>query len=129
MIEHKYLIFFVTSIVCVPLGTLAAIYSRKIHDFVFLALVIGTTQTGSLMGLPTNINFYSREWYRGTSRGIEISYLDLLAIVLLLSSIFVRRKEGRPLSWTPSLLPLLAFFAWSVLNVAFFSTPQLYGTF
>ena len=87
MFESKYIIFVVASIVCVPTGILLASNYRKIHDFVFMFLVFGTCMPESLMGLPTDINFFSREWYRGSTRGIEISYLDLLAIILLFSSL------------------------------------------
>lgn len=129
MIEAKHVIFFLGSAVCVPAGIIGALFSRKIHDFVFMFLVFGTTQPGSLFGLPTDINFLSREWYRGTTRGIEVSYLDLLAIILLVSSVIIRRREGRPLFWPPSLGPMLAFFGWCAINVLVFSDPKLFGIF
>jgi len=129
VLEAKHIIFFIGSAVCVPAGIVAAINSRKMHDFVFMFLVFGTTQPGSLFGLPTDINFLSREWYRGTTRGIEVSYLDLLALILLVSSIAIRRREGRPLFWPPSLGPMLAFFLWCAINVLVFSEPKLFGIF
>ena len=129
MLEAKYIIFFAGSIICVPIGILLAISSRRIHDFVFIFLVFGTSMPAGLMGFPTDINFLSREWYRGTTVGVEISYLDLLAVILLVSSIFVRQRERKPFFWPPSLALLLVYFVWCALNVAVFSDPKIFGLF
>ena len=97
-------IFFGGFIVCVPMGILLAILFPRIHKAVFFCLVLGTTNTGGLFGLPLDINFLSREWYRGTTRGIEVSYLDLLAVVLFFSTLVVRKREGRPMFFWPTSL-------------------------
>lgn len=129
MLETKYIIFMVGSIVAVPAGIVLASSSRRIHDFVFIFLVFGTCMPDNLFGLPTDINFLSREWYRGSTRGIEVSYLDLLALILLVSSLSARHREGRRFFWPPSLGLLLAYFGWCFLNVAIFSDPKIFGVF
>lgn len=129
MLEAKYIIFFAGSIVFIPAGILLASNNRKLHDFVFMFLVFGTCMPESLFGLPTDINFISRQWYRGTTRGMEVSYLDLLAIVLLFSSLTMRRREGHRFFWPPSLGLLLAYFGYCILNVAIFSDPKIFGVF
>ncbi|MCF6285066.1 MAG: O-antigen ligase family protein [Candidatus Hydrogenedentes bacterium] len=129
MSEYKYIIFLVGSIVCVPVGILLASLWRKFHDFVFMFLVFGTCMPSGLFGFPTDINFLSREWYRGTTRGVEVSYLDLLAIILLVSSVIVRSKEGRKIFWPPSLVLLLLYLFWCALNVGVMSDPKLFGLF
>lgn len=129
MIEAKHIIFFAGSAVCVPAGILCATQSRKILDFVFIFLVFGTCMPSGLFGFPTDINFLSREWYRGSTRGVEISYLDLLAIVLLISSLVVRSREGKKMFWPPSLGLLVAYFFWCLINVAVFSDPKIFGVF
>lgn len=129
MSEYKYIIFLIGSAVCVPVGILVASQWRKFHDFVFMFLVFGTCMPSGLFGFPTDINFLSREWYRGTTRGVEVSYLDLLAIILLVSSVAVRSKEGRKLFWPPSLALLLAYFAWCLCSVALLSDPWIFGLF
>lgn len=129
MLDSKYIIFFIGSAVCLPLGIVGSVNSRRIHDFIFMFLVFGVTQTGSLFGLPTDINFLSREWYRGSTRGIEISYLDLLAIILFVSSAVIRRRDGARFFWPPSLGVLLAFLGWCIVNVVLFSEPKLFGIF
>lgn len=129
LLEAKHIIFFAGSAICVPIGILLALSSRRIHDFVFIFLVFGTSMPAGLMGFPTDINFLSREWYRGTTVGVEVSYLDLLAVVLLVSSVFVRQREGKRFFWPPSLALLLIYFAWCALNVVAFSDPKIFGLF
>lgn len=129
MIEAKHIIFFAGSAVCIPAGILCATQSRKMLDFVFIFLVFGTCMPSGLFGFPTDINFLSREWYRGSTRGIEISYLDLLAIILLVSSLVVRSREGKKMFWPPSMGLLVAYFFWCLINVAVFSDPKIFGLF
>lgn len=129
MSEYKYIIFLVGSVVCVPAGILFASQWRRFHDFIFMFLVFGTCMPTGLFGFPTDINFLSREWYRGSTRGIEVSYLDLLAIILLISSMAVRQREGRRFFWPPSLGTMLAYFFWCLLTVAVFSDPKIFGLF
>lgn len=127
--ETKYIIFTIGSLVCVPVGIFLAATYRRVHDLVFVLLVFGTCMPDSLFGLPTDINFLSREWYRGSTRGIEISYLDLLALILLFGSLSARRRERTPFFWPPSLGLLLAYFSWCLVNVVVFSDPKIFGVF
>lgn len=64
------------------------------------------------------INFLSHEHYRGTSRGFEISLVDLLCLVLL--GIVISRKKIKEIIWFPKgiiLLNLFLFFsAISIIN-------------
>ncbi len=127
--ESKYFIFLIGSTLCVPSGIVLARTSPLVLNLVFFALIFGTTQVNNLFGLPTDINFLSREWYRGTTRGIEITYLDLLAIILLFGSLHARRLQRIPFPRTPSLGLMTAFFAWAAFNVVVTSDPKIFGTF
>lgn len=127
--EDKYIIFLFGTIVLVPMGILIARSNTRILNLVFFALVFGTTQPETLFGLPTDINFLSREWYRGTTRGIEISYLDLLALILLFSSLSVRVREGVRYGRPPSYGFLKAYFIWALLTVLIVSEPKIFGVF
>lgn len=129
MLELKHFIFFGAAGVLVPVGIVMSCLSRKIHDAVFVLVIFGTSMPHSLFGLPTDINFLSAEWYRGSTRGIEISYIDLAGIILLVASIVHRKREGRTIHWPPGLAPLLAYFGWCALTVAAISDPKLFGTF
>ena len=48
-----------------------------------------------------DINFHSHYWYRGTTRGLEVSLVDILAWSVLISSFLfpapaARAGSGRP---------------------------------
>ncbi len=126
----KEAIFFGGFLCCVPVGIFLAVTFPKIHKAVFFALVLGTTNTGGLFGLPLDINFLSREWYRGTTRGIEISYLDLLAIILLFSTLIVRHREGRRMFfWPASLGWMLAYLGYACLHTLALADPKIFALF
>ncbi len=126
---EKYFIFFAGLLVLVPAGILLARANPRILNLVFFALVFGTTQPGSLFGLPTDINFLSLAWYRGSTRGIEISYLDLLALILLFGSLSARAREGIKYVQPPSYGYLKAYFVWALLTVILISEPKIFGVF
>lgn len=126
----KEAIFFGGFLFCVPVGIFLAVTFPRIHQAVFFGLVLGTTNTAGLFGLPLDINFLSREWYRGTTRGIEVSYLDLLAIILLVSTLIVRQREGRRMFfWPVSLGWMLAYLVYACLHTLAIADPKLFALF
>jgi O-antigen ligase len=127
--EDKYFVFFTGVLVFVPIGIVVARSNPRVLNLVFFALIFGTTQPEALFGLPTDINFLSREWYRGSTRGIEISYLDLLALILLFSSLSVRAHQRIPLGRPPGFGILKAYFMWALLTVLIVSEPKIFGVF
>jgi len=50
-----------------------------------------------------DINFLSRELYRGSTRGIEITYVDLLVLSLLLAIFISARRENFRFYWPEGL--------------------------
>ena len=123
-------IFFGGFMICVPVGILLSVLFPRVHQAVFFALVLGTTNTAGLFGLPMDINFLSREWYRGTTRGIEVSYLDLLAVVLFISTLIVRSKEGRKVFfWPLSLGWMVAYLLYATLHTVALADPKLFALF
>ena len=119
----KYVIFLIGIIFLVPLGSIAAVYSRRIREFVFGCLVFATAFSNWY-----DINFVDRWWYAGSTRGIEISIVDLLTLILLLSSLATMRREGGRPFWPAGLGPMLAYFAVGCLSVLIFE-PRLFGLF
>jgi hypothetical protein len=104
-------------------GSLMACMSRRVRDVFFVALVFL-----SPMIERVDVNFVSREWYRGTSRGFEFSILDILSISLLVSAVlFPRRGESRGY-WPASLGLMILFFLYACGNVAA-CDPKLFGLF
>jgi len=119
----KYTIFFAGLFLAVPVATAIATLSRRVRELVFAALVISTAFADKY-----DINFMSREWYRAMTEGFEVSFVDLLALVLLLSTLATMRREGFRPYWPASLGLMLAFLALCTFNVAL-SEPKLFGLF
>ncbi|WP_437681793.1 O-antigen ligase family protein [Sorangium sp. So ce131] len=118
--ETNHLIFLAGLLTTVPIGAWLASSRPWLRDACAFLLIAGTTHTGL-----QDINFVSREWYRGTTRGFEMCWLDMLWMILLVS---VPRRPGRRAEIPASLPLMLVFFAFNALNVAS-STPQLFGLF
>jgi len=104
-------------------GIVAACLSSRIRDLFFLLLVFLSPLIERL-----DINYVSREWYRGTSRGFEISVLDILALSLLVSSVLMPRRGESRGYWPASLGLMFLFFIYACFNVAI-SDPKLFGMF
>ena len=119
----KYVIFFSGLLLVVPAVSILAAYSRRIRELVFGLLVFSTAFTNWY-----DINFVQRWWYAGSTRGIEVSFVDFLALILLLSTLATMRREGARLFWPASLGLMLVYFGYGCLSVAT-SEPKLFGFF
>ena len=120
--EPKHAIFLVGLLLCVPLGAALATWSSRVRDGLFFALVFGTA-----LVKKADINFVSREWYRGSTVGLEVSVLDFVALMLIAGALFARRDRAR-LFWPASLGPMLAYLAWCTVSVLA-AEPRLFGAF
>ena len=111
----------------VPLMMLSSIVAacgfKRLRDVFFILLVFLAPMIERV-----DVNFVSREWYRGTSRGFEVSLLDVLAIGLLVSALVApRRGESRGF-WPACFGVMLLFFAYCCFNVAV-ADPRIFGCF
>ncbi|HUD47879.1 MAG TPA: O-antigen ligase family protein [Candidatus Baltobacteraceae bacterium] len=104
-------------------GCAMAYVSQRVRDLFFVLLVF----LGPLIE-RLDVNFVSREWYRGTSRGFEVSVLDILALSLLVSAVLRPRPGESRAFWPASMFPMLLFFLYACFNVAI-SDPRLFGYF
>jgi O-antigen ligase len=117
------------AMILVPLATLAAAAAascfRRVRDLFFL-LIVG----GSVLVERLDVNFFSEAWYRGTTRGVQISIIEILAAGLLVGC-WLGRREGedrRRWFWPGSLGLILAFFAYACVAVVA-ADHRLYGLF
>jgi len=101
--------------------TLALLFFRKLREIALFLIVCGT-----VLSLGLSIHYFGAEWYRGTSRGFEVTFVDILASALLVSVMLDRRE--RKLYWPASLAPLLLFTFWAALTVAIVS-PWIFGSY
>ncbi|MFO0755140.1 MAG: hypothetical protein U0359_01510 [Byssovorax sp.] len=120
--ELKHFVFMFAVLVVVPIGASFAARRPWIKDALAFTLLLGTTR----FDLQA-INFLSREWYRGTTRGIELCWLDLVWMMILLAELRTRRP-GAPGPRSPVLYAMLAFVAYNAFNVLA-SDPHLFGVF
>ena len=87
----KYLIFFITFMGVLPLGYMLTL-NRKYMRYAFFAVSLPV-----MMFNQVSINFFSHETYRGTSRGMEVSLVYLIAFAMLIGmSILYGRKNIFP---------------------------------
>jgi hypothetical protein len=104
-------------------GVVLASISQRVRDGFFMLMIILAPKTESF-----DVNFISREWYRGTVRGIEVSLIDVLSLTLVLSMfLFPRRGESR-FYWMPSLGVILLYTGYAAISVAA-SEPRVFGMF
>lgn len=83
---------------------------------------------GAVLTEKLDLNIFSAYWYRGTTRGFEVTFIDALAGALLLAT-FLRPRPGQPRGfWPASLAPLLVFLLWAAVSVAL-AEPRIFGLY
>lgn len=120
--EFKSIIFLCFSLVFVPAGIYVVGRSPWCKDACAFLLLFGTTRYGLVQ-----INFFTREWYRGTTRGFEFCWLDYLWIFILVDEIR-RQPPGQRTQRPYGLIAMGVFVAYNALNAAL-SEPTLFGMF
>ncbi|MBR2509962.1 MAG: O-antigen ligase family protein [Lentisphaeria bacterium] len=83
----KYLIFFIAFMGVLPLGYILTL-NRKYMRYAFLAVLLPV-----MMFNQVSINFFSHETYRGTSRGMEVSLVYLIALAMITGMLILYHKK------------------------------------
>ena len=83
----KYLIFAIAFIGILPLGYILTLNS-KFMRYAFYAVSLPV-----MLFNQVSINFFSHETYRGTSRGMEVSLVYLIALAMGLGMLILYRKK------------------------------------
>src|SRR5215475_1541309 len=96
---------------------------RRGRDFAFVTMLVLAPMTEDY-----DVNFVSRDFYRGTLRGFEFSLVDILSISLLLALLIRPRRGNSRFFWPAPLGLVLIFFMYCSFNVAI-SEPKLFGFF
>ena len=105
-------------------GSLGACLSLRARDAMFFLLVTMRVITDRF-----DVHFVSLEWYRGTTRGFEVSAIDVLAVSLLAGLLLGRRSSPSPRwFWPASLGFLILYFLYGCFSVAI-SEPRIFGLF
>lgn len=83
-------------------------------------------------GLPISsmfdVNIFSAYWYRGTTRGFEVTLFDVIALALLLSSMIYPRTGQRRFYWPASLTFMLIYVAYCAASTMT-ASPWIFGVF
>lgn len=85
--ETKHLLSLIVMVTVVPAMVLMATVSYRLRELMFFALVAGGV-------IVIDVNFFGEYWYRGTSRGLEVSLADLLAWAVLIGTLVMPRYPG-----------------------------------
>jgi hypothetical protein len=104
-------------------GIVLASLLKPVRDLFFVLLVFLCPLVERL-----DLNYVSREWYRGTSRGFEVAVLDILSLSLLASTVLFPRRGQLRAFWPASLALMLLLFLYAGFNVAI-ADPRLFGMF
>lgn len=116
---------YIALIVLVALGcssVLLATISQKIRDFLFLIVVsCGVIAESG----PIDVNFFGQYWYRGTSRGVGISLIDVFAAAVLIATLINPRYHRRSWFFPASFVPFFVYFAYCIFSVAHAWQPML----
>ena len=83
----KYLVFFIAFMGILPLGYILTM-NRKYMRYAIFAVILPV-----MIFNQVSINFFSHETYRGTSRGMEVSLVYLIALAMLLGMWLLHQKK------------------------------------
>ena len=121
--ETKDVIGLALVLFAIPVSILVCCVSARAREAAFFLMTAGVVLTEKL-----DINFVTRYWYRGTTRGFEFTFIDVLAIGVLLSSFLLPRPGQSRWFWPASLGALLLYLIYGCFSVAI-SEPKLFGLF
>lgn len=100
-----------------------ATWSARVRDALFVGMICF-----SVFAERLQVNFFSQAWYRGTTRGLQITLIEILAFGLLVGCWLGRPREERRWFWPASLGIMLFYFAYCVVSVVV-SDPKVFGAY
>ena len=108
MFELKYIVFFLVLFIGVPIGVIFAQRFQHVEKFLWFLLLFFTAKT-------EDINFFSMETYRGTSRGFEIGLVDITALILFF--VLLTRRDKYPIKIPPGTTLYFIYFSFSFISI------------
>src|SRR6185312_9515017 len=104
-------------------GILLTSLSYRIRDLFFFLMVTLSAVTEYI-----DVNFASREWYRGTTCGFEVSLVDVISLSVLISTLIRPRPGEKRWFWPASFGLMLIYFLFAAFTVAI-ADPKIFGLF
>lgn len=81
---------------------------------------------GAIISPWFDVNLFGQYWYRGTTRGVEISWVDCIAFGLFVSEMLMPRYERRRWLWPTGLGLFIVYLGYCTVSVVT-AEPKLYG--
>lgn len=110
-----------------PLGslfvTLVLLFRPQLRLAALFLLAAGLPACGMF-----DLNIYSAYWYRGTTRGFEVTIFDTVALGMLFASLIAPRGNQRRWFWPASLGFMLVYLAYCIGSTVL-ATPWIFGVF
>jgi hypothetical protein len=104
-------------------GIFLTTLSYRIRDLFFFLMVTLSAVTEYI-----DVNFVSRDWYRGTTCGFEVSLVDVISLSVLVSTLLRPHPDQKRWFWPASLGLMLIYFLFASFCVAI-SDPKIFGLF
>lgn len=119
--ETKHIVALILMLVLAfsTFGTLLA--WPRLRPAALFALVFG-----SIISNWMDFNLFGQYWYRGTTRGVEISWVDVIAFGLLAAELITPRYARHRWLWPAGLGLFVCYLGYCGISVAT-ATPKLYG--
>ncbi|HZZ20308.1 MAG TPA: O-antigen ligase family protein [Opitutaceae bacterium] len=117
----------IIALAMIPLATaigalLCACFARM-RDIFFFAMV-----SLAVFAERLDVNFFSEAWYRGTTRGIQVTVIEMMGFGVLFGCLVGRRDGGRRFFWPASLGLMLLYLLDATISVIS-SDPKVFGVF
>lgn len=117
--ELKYIVFFATLLIGVPLGYFASLKYPIVERVIFFFMIFFTVRM-------EDINFVSRETLRLTSRGFEIGMVDIATLIIFF--LVMKRRNHYRIQRPPGSWIYFLYFCFSAVSIVNSSIP-LYSYF
>jgi len=122
--DTQYIIALVLIVFATGVGLVVTTLSQRARDVGFFAMVTGAVLTNRM-----DVNFFSQEWYRGTTRGVEVTAIDVIALCLIVASVLLPRYPEKPRLYWPGALFFMGLYAAYGLFSVLTSYPKMFGAF
>src|SRR5437870_2430402 len=110
--ETKHIIALII-LVMLTCGSMAVqVLWPRARDAAFFALT-----AGAVLAERMDVNFLGEYWYRGTSRGIQVSLIDVLAWGLLFATLVAPKYPRRSWLFPASTGLILLYFGYGIFSV------------
>lgn len=119
--ETKHIVGLIVIFALGSSSALALTVWPRLRPFALFALVFG-----AIISPWFDVNLLGQYWYRGTTRGVEISWVDCIAFGLLFAECLHPRYERRRWFWPAGLALFVLYLIYCCVSVVT-AEPKIYG--